>query len=115
MNKPEITFDEFLEIQEKLEIRIGCVIASERIPKSKKLLKLTVSFGPSVSDNLKTVVTNLGEHNEPEFFEGLHLPFIMNLKPSIMMGVESQAMIMVGEGINGEMDFSNHLLGTQLI
>lgn len=115
MNKEQISFDEFMEIQAKLEIRIGCIIAAERIPKSKKLLKLTVAFGPSISDNLKTIVTNLGEHNLPEFFEGLHLPFIMNLAPSVMMGVESQAMIMVGEGIDGELDYSNHLIGTQLM
>lgn len=114
MNKEEITYDEFVEIIDKLEVRIGCVVAAERIPKSKKLLKLTVSFGPSIDDNIKTVVTNLGDKHEPEFFVELHLPFVVNLKPSTMMGVESQAMIVVGEGINGELDFSNYLLGTQI-
>jgi methionyl-tRNA synthetase len=115
MNKPQITFDEYMDIQSKLEIRIGCVITAERIPKSKKLLKLTVAFGVSTSDNVKTIVTNLGENNEPSFFEGLHLPFIVNLVPSEIMGVESQGMIMVGESLDGTIDFSNHLMGTQLM
>ena len=43
--KQEISFDEFLEIESKLEIRIGKVTAAERVPKSDKLLKLTVIFG----------------------------------------------------------------------
>jgi len=114
MNKEKITYDEFLEIESKLEIRIGSVVAAERIPKSNKLLKLSVSFGPQITDNIKTVVTNLGDKHEPEFFVDLHLPFVVNLEPSKMMGVESQAMIIIGEGINGELDFSNYLLGTQI-
>lgn len=115
MNKPIITFDEYLEIESKLEIRIGTIIAAERIPKSKKLLKLTVAFGPTVTDDLRTVVTNLGEHNEPEFFEGLNLPFITNLESTPMMGVMSQAMIMVGEDMNGGHEFTNYSTGTKLI
>jgi methionyl-tRNA synthetase len=115
MNKPIISFDEYLEIESKLEIRIGTVIEAERIPKSKKLLKLTVAFGPTVTDNLKIVVTNLGEQNEPEFFEGLNLPFIMNLAPTPMMGVMSEAMIMVGEDMNGEHELTNYSTGTKLM
>jgi methionyl-tRNA synthetase len=113
MSKENITFDEFLAIEAKLEIQIGSIDAAERIPKSKKLLKLTVNFGEG-SEN-RIVVTNLGEHHEPEFFEGLHLPFITNLEPTTMMGVASEAMIMVGTHLNGDLDFSNHLVGTKLM
>jgi methionyl-tRNA synthetase len=113
MSKEKITFDEFLDIESKLEIQIGSIDAAERIPKSKKLLKLTVNFG--VGSPTRTVVTNLGENHSPEFFEGLHLPFITNLAPTTMMGVESEAMIMVGTHLNGGLDFSNHLVGTKLM
>lgn len=113
--KPEIEFSEFLEIEKKLDIRFGKIIDSERIPKSKKLLKLTVDFG---SFGTKTVVTNLGETYQPEHFVNLVIPFITNLKPSIMMGVESQAMILVGENVNGDnstLEFNNYSIGTVLI
>ena len=114
MSKEKITFEEFLAIEAKLEIQIGRIVTAERIAKSKKLLKLSVLFGNEDSD-MKTVVTNLGEHHEPEFFVGLHLPFITNLAPTTMMGVESEAMIIVGTFSNGELDFSNHLVGTKLM
>ena len=55
-NKPQITFDEFLAIEAKLEIKIGRITAIERVPKSKKLLKLTVDFRYD-STETKTVVT----------------------------------------------------------
>lgn len=96
MKKELIEFSEFLEIEKKLEIHYGQVVSAERIPDSKKLLKLLVIFGPDEADQ-KTVVTNLGGKFEPDDFLGLTFPFITNLKPVTMMGVESQAMIMVSQ------------------
>jgi methionyl-tRNA synthetase len=114
MTKGQITFDQFLEIENKLEIRIGQILAAERIPKSKKLLKMLVIFGPNKEDE-KTVVTNLGDKFEPETFIGLFAPFIMNLTPSVMMGVESQAMIMVGEKADGTLQLERYSMGTKLL
>lgn len=114
MNKEKITYDEFLEIEKKLEIRIGQIVDVERIPKSKKLLKLTVIFGPNKEDE-KTVVTNLGEKFEPEDIVGIWCPFIMNLVPSKMMGVESEAMIMVGERPEGQIELEDYSMGTKLL
>ncbi len=88
MNKSEITYEELLQIQEKLEIRIGTIVSAIRIPKSKKLLELYV---------------------------GLTLPFITNLFPSKIMGVESQAMIVVGETTDGRIELRNYSIGTKLI
>jgi len=113
--KPQITYDEFLEIESKLDIRIGKILTSERIPKSKKLLKLSVDFG---SFGIKTVVTNLGDLYEPECFSDLTMPFITNLKPSVMMGIESEAMILVGEKVDGDnskLEFNNYSIGTVLL
>jgi methionyl-tRNA synthetase len=113
MSKELITFEEFLEIEKKLEITYGNIVAAERIPKSTKLLALTIIFGADEADE-RTVVTNLGSKFHPDEFLGLTLPFITNLTPSVMMGVESQAMIMVGE-INGAVELNNFSLGSKLL
>ena len=114
MNKEHITFEEFLELEKKLDIRIGQVIVSERIPKSKKLLKLTVIFGETEND-VRIVVTNLGDRFEPEAFLMVKMPFIMNLTPSTMMGVQSQAMIMVGENSDGVINLHDYNVGAKLM
>ena len=114
LTKEQITFDEFLEIEKKLEIRIGQIVISERVPKSKKLLKLTVIFGPN-KENEKTVVTNIGDKFEPDDLLGVWCPFIMNLTPSTMMGIESQAMIMVGETVDGKIDLEKYSMGSKLL
>lgn len=114
MEKQQISFEEFLEIEKKLDIRIGQVIDVERIPNSKKLLKMLVIFGGNKEDQ-KTVVTNLGDKFEPNDLVGIWCPFIMNLKPAVMMGVESQAMIMVGEKADGSIELEKYSMGTKLI
>lgn len=96
MSKDKISFNEFIEISNKLEIKIGAIVGAKRIPKKDKLLELLVSFGVDYEDT-KVCVTNLGEHNEPEAFIGNLLPFIMNLEPAKMGGVVSEVMLMVGE------------------
>ena len=112
MNTKElIPFDKFLEIEKQLEIRIGFITNSERIPKKDKLLHLTVNFGEETRD----VVTNLGDRFQPEDFKGLSLPFIMNLEPAKMGGVTSTAMIMVGESAEGFVSLTNHTIGTKLL
>lgn len=109
--KNTLSFQEFLEIQAKLEITYGQIISAERIPKSTRLLKLKVKFGP---EDEKTVVTNLGSHFEPEQFEGLILPFVTNLTPSVMLGVTSEAMIMVGES-GGAIELKDFSIGSKLL
>lgn len=111
--KQQITFDEFLEIQSCLEIKVGLITLAERVPKSYGL-KLTVEFGEG---DVRTVFTNLGKTHEPETLIGLTMPFITNLAPTTIKGVESQAMIMVGVGPNGQeqvgLDFIG--IGTKLM
>jgi len=53
--KELIEFSEFLEIQNKLEIKVGQIINVEDVPKSNKLIKLTVDFG----NETRIVVTNI--------------------------------------------------------
>ena len=113
MNKLEISFDEFIEIEKKLEIRIGKIMNAEPIPKSNGL-KLTVKFGDYEGDT-KTAFTNLGKQFEPEALIGHSCPFIMNLAPSLIKGVTSEVMIMVGEHENGVIDLSDYTYGAKLM
>lgn len=93
--KNKINFEEFLEIESKLEITMGMIRSVERVPDSKKMLKLEVSFG---DNDRRTVVTNIGNRiDEVEDLEFVTLPFITNLEPAEIMGITSEAMIMIAE------------------
>jgi len=92
--KEQIEFSEFLEIEKKLEVKFGTVTEVEKMEKSDKMLKLQVDFG----DETRTVMTNIGNReNLPTLLVGFQFPFITNLKPAKMMGVVSEAMIMIPE------------------
>lgn len=115
--KDKITFQEFLEIEKKLEIHIGTIQEAERVPKSTKLLKLKVEFR---KDEFKTVVTNIGDKFEPDNLIGCRAPFITNLQSASMMGIISEAMIMVGEfkdsvGTMSVVDSKFYLSGSKLL
>jgi len=90
--KPYITFEDYL----KLDIRICHVVAAERVPKSDKLLKLTINTG---SDE-RVAVTNLGSKFKAEYFVDQFLPFLLNLEPVTIKGIESRAMIIVASNEN---------------
>ncbi len=96
--KPQITFDEFLEIDSKVEITIGQITEAELVPKSYGL-KLTVNFG---GGDVRTVFTNIGKTHTPDQLIGLKVPFITNLPPIVIKGVNSQAMIMVGLSVESQ-------------
>jgi methionine--tRNA ligase beta chain len=72
-----------------VDIRPGRVTTAKRVPKTDKLLHLTIK----TSLGTKQVVTNLGEHFEPESFVGNTYMFIMNMNPVTMKGIQSEAMI----------------------
>jgi tRNA-binding EMAP/Myf-like protein len=96
--KEQIDIHEYSNVESRLEITIGQITHAERVPKSHGL-KLTVDFG---NEDVRSVFTNLGKTHEPESLIGLTMPFITNLTPSVIKGVESQAMIMVGIGAEGQ-------------
>jgi methionyl-tRNA synthetase len=108
--KELIEFSEFLELSAKLEIKVGKITEVEDVPKSSKLIKLTVDFGTET----RIVVTNIKPLiNACEFVPlGLGInrslvdksfAFVTNLKPVTMMGIESTAMIMPGEVESGKL------------
>ena len=89
---PEIEFDEF----QKIDIRVATVIAAEPIPKSRKLLKLTVDAGEE-----RTVVAGIAEHYTPEDLVGAQVVIVANLKPVKLMGVESRGMVLAASDETG--------------
>ena len=95
--KDEITFDEF----SKMDLRVGTIIAAEKIEKADKLLKLTVDTGIDV----RTVVSGIAEDFKPGEVIGQKVSILLNLAPRKIRGVESQGMILMAETEKGELAF----------
>jgi methionyl-tRNA synthetase len=89
----KIPIDDFA----KVELRVAEVLAAERVPKSKKLLKLTVKVG----EETRTLVAGVAEQYEPESLVGRKVIIVANLEPATLMGVESNGMVLAAshEGI----------------
>jgi methionyl-tRNA synthetase len=82
----------------KVELRVGEVLTAERIPKSDKLLLLSVDVGEPTP---RTILAGIAEHYEPESLVGRKIAVVANLKPRKMRGHESQGMLLaasVGDG-----------------
>lgn len=113
--KDKIEFKDFLEIESKLEIKVGKVISVEDVPKSSKLIKLQVDFG----DEVRTCVTNIKQHLNLNQLDhplvDMSFLFVTNLKPVTMMGVESTVMIMPGEVESGKLVTIQGKVGTKII
>lgn len=89
---PQVSFEEF----QKLDLRVGTIVRAEAIPKSKKLLKLTVDIGEE-----RTVVAGIAEHYAPETLVGRQVVVVANLQPAKLMGVESRGMVLAAGGEGG--------------
>jgi len=74
----------------KVELRVAEVVAAEPVPKSKKLLKLTVSLG----EEQRTLVAGIAEHYTPAELVGKKVVVVANLEPAKLMGVESNGMVL---------------------
>ncbi|MBS0623777.1 MAG: methionine--tRNA ligase [Verrucomicrobia bacterium] len=86
--KPQITIDQFQQV----DLRVATILEVEKVPKSKKLLKLYVDLG----FEKRTVVSGISLHYTPEQLVGKKVILVANLKPSTLMGVESQGMVLAG-------------------
>jgi tRNA-binding protein len=84
--KPTISYHVF----EELDIRVGTIELVEDVPKSDKLVRLTVDFG---DHKRKTLVGMKQEREDPREIEGKQALFVVNLKPRKMMGELSEAML----------------------
>ncbi|MFT4554113.1 MAG: methionyl-tRNA synthetase [Chlamydiales bacterium] len=86
--KNEISFDDFT----KLDLRVATVLAATKVPKSKKLLEIQVDLG----FEKRTVVSGISQFYDPEGLVGKKVVVVANLKPTKLMGIQSQGMILTG-------------------
>jgi methionine--tRNA ligase beta chain len=86
-----ISIDDF----KKVEITVGEIVSAERIDGSDKLLKLRVNFGTEERQVLSGIAAYFAEPGE---LVGKRVAFATNLAPRMMMGLESQAMILASGG-----------------
>lgn len=89
---PRISIDQFMNVS----LRVADVRAAERVPKSKKLIKMTVFTG----DEERTIVAGIGTAYAPEDLVGRKVVIVANLQPAKLMGVESNGMVLAAE-MNG--------------
>jgi len=85
--KDEITYDDFT----KMDIRIGTVVAAELVPDTDNLIKCTVDFGALGE---RTIVSGIAKWRTPENLIGKQMPYIVNLRPRVIKGVESKGMLL---------------------
>ncbi|MBR6703622.1 MAG: methionine--tRNA ligase [Clostridia bacterium] len=89
----EITIDDFAKVQ----LRVGEIIACEKVEKSSKLLHETVKFG----DEIRSVVSGIAKHYAPEQLIGKKVVFVTNLAPRKVCGILSEGMILACEDEKG--------------
>ena len=91
--KSDVSFDEF----GRMDLRVGTILAAEKVPKTKKLLKLTVDLGLEQ----RTIVSGIAEHFIPEALIGQQVQVLLNLAPREIKGIQSQGMLLMAENADG--------------
>jgi len=97
--KDTCTFEDFT----KLDMRVGTIIAAEKMSKAKKLLVLKVDTGLDV----RTIVSGIAESFTPQEIIGKRVTVLVNLAPRALRGVESQGMILMTQMPDGTLVFIN--------
>jgi methionyl-tRNA synthetase len=92
-DRAKISIDQFMEV----DLRVAEVREAERVPKSKKLLKMKVFTG----DEERTIVAGIAAKYTPEELVGRKIVIVANLQPATLMGVESNGMVLAAS-IDGE-------------
>lgn len=95
--KANIEYDDFA----KMDIRVGTILAAEKVAKTKKLLKLTIDTGI----DQRTIVSGIAEYYSPEEIIGKQVSVLVNLAPKALKGIESQGMILMAENLDGSLSF----------
>ena len=95
--KEECTFDDF----QKMDIRTATVLEAERVPKTDKLLKLTIDTGI----DKRVIVSGIAEQYSPEEMVGKQICILANLAPRKIRGIESKGMILMARQNDGKMRF----------
>ena len=82
-----ITIDEL----DKVELKVGQILTVEKVPKAKKLYKLSVDVGEKTP---RTIVSGLVPYYTEEELQGKQVVVVTNLKPAKLCGIESQGMLL---------------------
>ena len=91
------SFEQF----EAMDIRTATVLEAERVPKTDKLLKLTIDTGI----DKRTIVSGIAEYYTPEQMLGKQICILANLAPRTIRGIESKGMILMARQGDGKMRF----------
>jgi len=89
-----ISIDDFL----KIDLRVAKVLTAEKVPNSRKLMKLSIDVGTEQ----RTLVAGIAEAYEPEQLVGKTVGIVFNLKPAKLMGIESNGMILAASPEGGK-------------
>ncbi len=87
-----ITIDDFM----KIDLRVGKILAAERVPKSEKLVKMRIDIGAET----RQIVGGIGKAYSPEELVGRTVVVVANLKPARLMGIESQGMVLAAGDVH---------------
>ena len=90
--EPRISIEEFAKVQ----MRVGQVLEAEKVPNSRKLMRLRVDIGIEV----RQVVAGLAEAYQPGDLLNKKVVNVANLKPAKLMGIESDGMIVAASDGN---------------
>ncbi len=88
----ELDYEEFARV----DLKLGLVLAAERVEGADRLLKLTVDLGEE--SGARTIVAGIAQHYAPEELVGRQVVVVANLKPVVLKGVESRGMVLAAVG-----------------
>jgi methionyl-tRNA synthetase len=88
-----------IDIEEfrKVQLKVGKVIAAEKVEGAKKLLKLQVDLGTEV----RQIISGIADKYAPEALVGKQIVLVVNLKPAVIRGVESRGMLLAAQDADG--------------
>ncbi|MDP3772117.1 MAG: methionine--tRNA ligase [bacterium] len=89
-----IPFSHFAEI----ELRVAIIQTAERVDGSDKLLRLCVSLG---DEGERQIIAGIGKRYTPEILIGRQIVIVANLLPRVLMGLESQGMLLAADTPDG--------------
>ncbi|HDS06562.1 MAG TPA: methionine--tRNA ligase [Bacteroides sp.] len=95
--KEEISFEDFT----RMDLRAGTILEAEKVPKTKKLIRMTVDLGMEQ----RTIVSGIAEFYDPGELPGKKVTVLANLAPRNIRGIESKGMILLAENPDGSLHF----------
>ncbi len=102
--KDNIGYDTFMAS----DLRVATVLEAERVPKTDRLLKLTVDTGIDT----RTIVAGMAEHYKPEDVVGMQVCIVANLEPRKIRGIESRGMVLMAEDSSGKLTLVSPIAAT---